>query len=66
MTTTKDKALLKREATKLLRHYDKLRKEIADVERSLSVACTDYGRSIGVWGFNRDHMRLHIEREGGK
>lgn len=65
-TTTNDAATLKREASKLLRQYDKMRKELSSLERDLSVACTAYGRSVGVWGFSREHMRMQLEREGDK
>jgi hypothetical protein len=53
----------KREATALLRRYDKLRLELRTLEHELAKACTDYGRAQGIWGFNRDHLRMQIERE---
>ena len=53
----------KREAAALLRKYDKLRAELRTVEHELAKACADYGRTQGVWGFNRDHLRMQLERE---
>jgi hypothetical protein len=53
----------KREAAALLRKYDKLRHELRAVEHELAKACADYGRTQGVWGFNRDHLRMQLERE---
>ena len=59
----------KKEAAALLRKYDKLRHEMRELEHNLAKACADYGRSIGVWGFTRDHLRMqgiapHFECEG--
>lgn len=53
----------KKEATALLRKYDKMRYELRLLEHELAKACTDYGRSQGIWGFNRDHLRMQLERE---
>lgn len=53
----------KKEAAALLRKYDKLRHELRAVEHELAKACADYGRTQGVWGFNRDHLRMQLERE---
>lgn len=53
----------KREAAALLRKYDKLRHELRAIEAELAKACADYGRTQGVWGFNRDHLRMQLERE---
>ena len=53
----------KKEAAALLRKYDKMRAELRAVEAELAKACADYGRSQGVWGFNRDHLRMQLERE---
>jgi hypothetical protein len=53
----------KREATTLLRRYDKMRQELRTLEHDLAKACADYGRSQGIWGFNRDHLRMQLERE---
>jgi len=56
------------EATRLLRRYDKLRTEMRGMEHDVNRACADYGRSIGVWGFRPDHLRMRLNREnpGGK
>lgn len=53
----------KAEAAALLREYDELRARMRVLERELGRACAEYGRSIGVWGFNRDHLRIQLERE---
>lgn len=53
----------KKEAAALLRRYDKLRAELRTLEHDLARACTDYGKSQGIWGFTRDHLRLQLERE---
>lgn len=55
--------MTKKEAAALLRKYDKLRAEMRVLEHELAKACTEYGKSIGVWGFNRDHLRMQLERE---
>ena len=52
-----------RDAAALLRKYDKLRHELRAVEAELAKACADYGRTQGVWGFNKDHLRMQLERE---
>lgn len=56
-------AELKRKATALLRRYDKLRTEMRALEHDTQRACVDYGKSIGVWGFTKDHLRMQLERE---
>lgn len=53
----------KREAAALLRRYDKLKHELRVLEHDLAKACTDYGKSQGIWGFTRDHLRMQLERE---
>lgn len=53
----------KKEAAALLRKYDKMRAELRLLEHDLAKACADYGRSQGVWGYTRDHLRMQIERE---
>jgi hypothetical protein len=53
----------KREAAALLRKYDKLRHELRTLEHDLAKACADYGRTQGLWGFNKDHLRMQLERE---
>lgn len=53
----------KKEAAALLRRYDKLRAELRTLEHDLARACTDYGKSQGIWGFTRDHLRMQLERE---
>lgn len=53
----------KREALRLLKKYDKLRAELRAIEPQLNKACVDYGRSIGVWGYRPDLLRLDMLRE---
>lgn len=53
----------KAEAAALLREYDELRARMRVLERELGRACAEYGRSIGVWGLTRDHLRIQLERE---
>ena len=55
--------MTKKEAAALLRKYDKMRAELRTLEHELAKACAEYGKSIGVWGFHRDHLRLQLERE---
>lgn len=56
----------KKKAAKLLRRYDKLRTEMRVLEHDLAKACADYGRTIGVWGFTKDHLRIQVARDEGK
>ena len=53
----------KTEAAALLREYDELRARMRVLERELGRACAEYGRSVGVWGFSKDHLRIQLERE---
>jgi hypothetical protein len=53
----------KKEVAAMLRKYDKMRTELRALEYELAKACTDYGRSEGIWGFNKDHLRMQLERE---
>lgn len=61
----KEAITLKREAVKLLTRYDKLRLEMRVLEHDLNRACVAYGKSIGVWGYRPDHLRMQINREKG-
>ena len=56
----------KKKAAKLLRRYDKLRTELRVLEHDLARACADYGRSIGVYGLSKDHLRIQVEQAKGK
>lgn len=53
----------KREALRLLKKYDKLRAELRTLEPQLNKACADYGRSVGIWGYRPDHLRMDLARE---
>jgi hypothetical protein len=53
----------KREVAAQLRKYDKMRQELRTLEHELAKACADYGRTQGLWGFNKDHLRMQLERE---
>ena len=55
--------MTKKEAAELLARYDALRLELRTLEHDLAKACADYGRSQGIWGFTRDHLRMQLERE---
>lgn len=53
----------KKEVAAMLHKYDKMRHELRTLEYDLAKACTDYGRTQGLWGFNKDHLRMQLERE---
>lgn len=55
--------MTKKEAAAMLRRYDALRAELRVLEHELAKACTEYGKSIGIWGMTRDHLRMQLERE---
>jgi len=55
--------MTKKEAAELLARYDALRLELRTLEHTLAKACADYGKSQGIWGFNKDHLRMQLERE---
>jgi hypothetical protein len=57
---------LKRDAVRLLRRYDAMRKEFAALERETNKACAEYGVSTGRWGFRPDHLRMEVELEKEK
>lgn len=61
----KESMALKRKAASMLARYDKLRLELRVLEHDLNRACVDYGKSIGVWGYRADHLRMQINREKG-
>jgi len=50
-------------ATRLLRRYDNMRKEMRELERQLNKAATDYGRELGYYGFTKDMLRIRLENE---
>ena len=56
----------KKKAVAMLRRYDKLRTELRILEHDLARACADYGRSIGVYGLSKDHLRIQLMREQEK
>lgn len=55
--------MTKKKVAAMLRKYDRMRNDLRVLERELNKACADYGRTIGVWGYTRDHLRMQIERE---
>ena len=61
-TTNRD--TLKAQAASLLERYDTMRREMQILEHDLARACANYGRSKGVWGFNRNHLRIELEIGG--
>lgn len=62
---TNDRSPTKAEVVRMLEEYDALRAKLRTLERELNRACADYGRTRGVWGFSRDHLRMQVEREKG-
>lgn len=56
----------KARAAKLLKRYDKMRADMRALERELGKACADYGRSIGIYGYSRDHLRMQLEGENNR
>lgn len=55
--------MTKKEVAAMLRKYDRMRNELRVLEHELSKACAEYGRTQGIWGFTRDHLRMQLERE---
>ena len=55
--------MTKKKVAAMLRKYDRMRNDLRVLERELNKACVDYGRTQGIWGFTRDHLRMQIERE---
>lgn len=55
----------KQEVAAKLRQYDEMRAEFRQLERELKRECTEYGVSIGIWGFTPDHLRIQLEQERG-
>ena len=53
----------KQYATKLLRRYDKLRRELREIEHETAVAAADYGKSIGYSGYTKDMLRIRLQTE---
>lgn len=53
----------KQQAAVLLRKYDEMRRELREIERELAKLCTSYGRECGVWGFQKDHLRIQLQNE---
>jgi hypothetical protein len=55
-----------KEAIRLLKKVDKLRKELKLLEAELSKAALAYGKRRGMSLFREFHMRSNIEIEKGK
>ena len=56
-----------KEAAKLLAKYDKLRKELREVEFEVEKAAIEYGKRRGHLGFTRvETMRTMMEYEAGR
>jgi len=53
----------KQYAVKLLRRYDKLRRELREIEHETAVAATAYGKELGYSGFTKDMLRNRLEME---
>ena len=52
-----------REAIRLLRKVEKLRKELKILEPQLNKACLEYGKRRGMSLFREFHLRNEIERK---
>lgn len=52
-----------REAIRLLRKVEKLRKELKILEPQLNKACLDYGKRRGMSLFREFHLRNELERK---
>jgi hypothetical protein len=55
-----------KEAIRLLKKVDKLRRELKILEPQLSKAALEYGRRRGMTAFREFHMRNNIEIEKRK
>ena len=53
----------RKEAARLLRRYDKLRAELRAIEPLLNKTCASYGREIGIYGYTRDHLHMHLQQK---
>lgn len=47
-------------ATILLRKYDQMKRELAQLEPALRKASVDYGLRRGMYGFSPDHLRTRL------
>jgi hypothetical protein len=52
-----------REAIRLLRKVERLRKELKILEPQLNKACLEYGKRRGMSLFREFHLRNEIERK---
>lgn len=52
-----------REAIRLLKKVEKLRRELKILEPQLSKACVDYGKRRGMSLFREFHLRNELERK---
>ena len=55
----------KKRAVMLLRKYDKMRRELREVEHELHTTVATYGREMGIFGLSKDHFRNMIAQERG-
>ena len=55
--------MTKKEVAAMLRKYDRMRNDLRVLEHDLAKACAECGRTQGIWGFTRDHLRMQLERE---
>lgn len=55
--------MTKKEVAAMLRKYDRMRNDLRVLEHQLNRACVEYGKTQGIWGFTRDHLRMQLERE---
>lgn len=50
-------------AIKLLRRYDKLRRELREIEHETNAAAAAYGKELGYSGFTKDMLRNRLAQE---
>lgn len=52
-----------REAIRLLRKVEKLRRELRELEPQLNKACLEYGKRRGMSLFREFHLRNELDRK---
>lgn len=50
-------------AFKLLAEYDELNNRLRQLKPELDKEVADYGRSIGVWGYRIEHLRIQRDND---
>ena len=52
-------------ASKLLKRYDRLRREMRTLEHDVATAAAAYGKELGYSGFTKDMLRIRLDNEKG-